>query len=214
MTGRARSAATWLALCGIAALASFLLEGSAALRFSAYALGLPPWAMMLLAGFAGAKAIRLSPKPQKQPDRQTALLVVLAAFSCGIIALAIDVISPLPQDINVRGPQALLFYPLIALFAETLFHLAPVAMIAAHVRDRPWLWACPAMIEPVFQFTLAHSSVPLAVNLAVALNVLLLNGAQILLLRLYGWQAMIGLRLAYYLLWHILWGHARLALLF
>ncbi len=39
-------------------------------------------------------------------------------------------------------------------------------------------------------------------------------GARLWLFRRYGLLAMFGLRLAFYLFWHILWGSAPLALLF
>gem|GEM_PF-6781297 len=37
---------------------------------------------------------------------------------------------------------------------------------------------------------------------------------QLILLRRYGYLSMIWFRVFYYLLWHVLWGEARLALLF
>ena len=45
-------------------------------------------------------------------------------------------------------------------------------------------------------------------------NVALVSAVQLWLLRSYGFLAMIGLRLAFYFFWHILWGTARLDLLF
>jgi hypothetical protein len=38
--------------------------------------------------------------------------------------------------------------------------------------------------------------------------------AQLLVLRRYGYLSMLSFRVNYYLIWHVLWGRARLALLF
>jgi hypothetical protein len=60
----------------------------------------------------------------------------------------------------------------------------------------------------------AGGSHPLWASAFVGAHVWLINIAQLLVFRRYGFVPMYSLRLAYYLIWHIIWGHARLRLMF
>lgn len=129
--------------------------------------------------------------------------------------IAIDLTLRFPKDLNFPLPGALFFYPAIALVAETVFHLIPLALLALFLpRDLPahWLIIPVILIEPLFQMAFL-SEAPLR-SLLVLGNVALISAAQLWLYLRHGFAAMIGLRLCFYLFWHILWGAARLELLF
>ncbi len=125
----------------------------------------------------------------------------------------IDVTLGLPRDLNLALPGALFFYPAVALVAEVALHLIPLALLALIVprgaRDLWWLLPVLA-VEPALQA--AALSGPIAWYVAGA--VALVSAAQLWLFQRYGFAAMLALRLSFYLFWHILWGTARLALLF
>jgi hypothetical protein len=72
-----------------------------------------------------------------------------------------------------------------------------------------------ALLEPVFQTVLSASGeIPLPGLVAVFVNLFIFNVAQLALFRRSGFLAMYGSRLVYYLIWHIIWGHFRLAIIF
>ncbi len=66
-----------------------------------------------------------------------------------------------------------------------------------------------AAVEPVAQAVLGSGLLPFVVP-----HVFLIGVVEMLLLRRFGYLPMVAFRLLYYLVWHVLWGHARLELLF
>jgi hypothetical protein len=73
-----------------------------------------------------------------------------------------------------------------------------------------------SVLEPVYQLVASppssqHSGWAAAF---VALLVFLINLVQLLIFRRFGFVSMYAFRLAYYLIWHIAWGHIRLLVLF
>ena len=64
-------------------------------------------------------------------------------------------------------------------------------------------------MEPVAQLALGS-----ALPAFVVPHVFVFGLVQLVLLRRYGYVPMLWFRLVYYLLWHVLWGAARLSLLF
>ncbi|MHA6267747.1 hypothetical protein ACXYMP_12855 [Aliiroseovarius sp. CAU 1755] len=149
--------------------------------------------------------------------RQLAALIGLGAM-LAVPPVTIDIFSRFPRDINVLVPNALLFYPAIALVAEVTFHLLPLATLTALTgltskRTAPlWVFVVVVFVEPVFQATYSYDS-GIQAWLVLA-NVGLISAAQIWLFTRYGFGAMITLRLAFYFFWHVAWGTARLAILF
>jgi hypothetical protein len=147
-------------------------------------------------------------------------VAVAAAAAFAVVAITADTLLGYPRDINVLVPDALLFYPAIAVVAETFFHLLPLTVLLAATRRRPvsaqtagWLIVPVALLEPVFQ--LVAGSDPLSwLGLVTFINVLAFNLTQLELFRRHDFVTMLVLRLTYYLLWHIAWGSARLELLF
>jgi len=153
-------------------------------------------------------------KPGPATFAGTAKLLAVAA-ALALPPVAIDLLRPFPREMNLPVPAALAFYPAIALVAEVAFHLAPMAILTAVLpRSSSLLWVLvPAiLVEPAFQAALMPGEG--LVRFLVFLNVTLISAVQIWLYRRKGFSAMMGLRLAFYLFWHVLWGTARLAILF
>jgi len=129
--------------------------------------------------------------------------------------ILIDMFLPFPQSMNLPLPDALYFYPAIALVAEVQFHLFPLALLALVLPRTvsPILLVLPVvLIEPLFQvFFLQGFTLQ---TILVLFNVGLISACQMWLFLRYGYGAMFGLRIAFYLFWHIIWGALRLQLLF
>jgi hypothetical protein len=143
--------------------------------------------------------------------------VALLPFAAA--AIAADLTAGFPRDTNVPWPHAWLLYPSIALVAEVAFHLLPLAGLAwvtgsrfrgRRIDTRTMALVVPvAAVEPVAQIALGTGLPAFTVVHVYAFGVV-----QLLLLRRYGYLPMLWFRLGYYLLWHILWGAARLELLY
>lgn len=150
------------------------------------------------------------------------LALVLVFFA---LAVGADMGMRYPKAINVPWPWAWLFYPTMALVAETIFHLVPIALLlwllsltgktSIGAGAFFWLIAPIALLEPAFHLRAAFSVGGLsALEVFTGFNVLAINLCQLRLFTRHGLLAMIGFRLAYYLLWHIIWGAWRLEILF
>lgn len=135
------------------------------------------------------------------------------------VAIGVDIVIGFPSDTNVAWPEAWLLYPAIAALAEAAFHLLPLSGLVwltgsrfddLRFNRRAWvLVLAVAAVEPVAQAILRSALLPFVVP-----HVFLFGVAQLLLLRRFGYVPMVALRLFYYLVWHVLWGEARLGLLF
>lgn len=176
----------------------------------------PLLAMALVAG-AGVLAMRqlisagwAAPGLPAPPD-------LLRLFGLGLAfalpTVLLDIALPFPSGINAPLPDALAFYPAIGFVAETVFHLAPLAVISL-LFPRAFVPAAlaVALVEPVFQVVFGGGIDTR--NLVMAVILIAFGLAQVFALRRHGFFGAIGLRLGYYLVWHILWGTARLPLLF
>jgi hypothetical protein len=153
------------------------------------------------------------------------LLALGAAAGFGAIVIAADVLVPFPRDLNAPFPDSLLFYPAIAFLVEVVFHLLPLTLLVALVhrvvgpeRRGSALTSCVvavALLEPTFQAIVGAGSERVAwAAIFVWAHVTAINLSQLVLFRRYGFVSMLTLRLAYYLVWHVAWGHYRLRLLF
>ncbi len=133
-------------------------------------------------------------------------------------AIGADLVFRYSEDTNVALPDALRFYPAIAVFVEIALHTVPIALLVA-VFGAPagfdttfWRIALPvALLEAVLQAVYAPS-IPLSVFGAV--HLLAFGVLQVWVFWRFGFASMLGLRLAYYSVWHVAWGAARLHLLF
>ena len=142
-----------------------------------------------------------------------------------LVMIIADTVIVLPADINRPFPDSLLFYPSIGFAVEILFHVLPLTLLLVVVTslsesltfDRV-IWPAilfVALLEPIYQTAFGFSgSYPIWVFGFIALHIFLLNLCQLVLFKHYDFVSMYFFRLAYYLLWHIVWGVIRLKLLF
>lgn len=212
-----RQEALFIAACFAAASAILFLSPAGRDRFGAFAAGAPPLLMLAVATVLGAVAIgslRRNGFFAQAEQRGTGLAA--AARLASVLALPpilADLASPFPEAANVPWPDAWLFYPAIAVVAVAVLQLAPLALAQAFT-GRAWLAiATAALTEPALQavYSLGQPGWQIAF---VAGQVFLAGLAGLILFRRHGIGALIWFRLVYYLLWHILWGAARLPLLF
>jgi len=213
--------AGYLLTAGLAIGLASVAAGAASAPFSRFLGALPPVAVMLGVAAAGAVALlRLLPvgwagQSALPPARDGALLGALA-LAFAVPTIWVDTVAPWPRDINAPLPEALAFYPAIALVAETVFHLVPLALCSLLLPRRFWTAAiCVAMIEPAFQ-VLAEigSDAPPWRHAYMALHLTAFNLVQIAALRRYGIVTAYGFRVIYYAAWHVGWGAVRLDMLF
>lgn len=151
----------------------------------------------------------------------------------GAVIIVVDLAIVHPADINVPFPQSLLFYPVIGFIVEILFHVLPLYLLltvlpvlAGQRRSETIIWVSlilVALLEPAFQIWTAANGAPVVggphtyTPWALAydgLHILAINMCQLVIFKQYDFVSMYVLRLVYYGIWHIAWGHVRLALLF
>jgi hypothetical protein len=207
------------ALLGFAGLVALLVLGLTLAGqdpFTRFLGPVPPLVAVAGAALAGVLALgaleRVGLDPTA-PTARTALGIagVSAAFPLPMIVA--DCIAPFPRDLNIPLPWALLFYPAIALVAEVVFHLVPLALGWSLIRDRlPWwvLGVAVAAIEPVYQVVLGDGH-PVR-DPVMVVSLVAFGSFQLSVLRRHGVAALFGTRIAYYAVWHLLWGALRLVL--
>ena len=164
------------------------------------------WLLMIVLYGRKIHPVSAAPLTNQNAGRLLGLGAILALPPIGI-----DLWLGFARDINVPVPSALAFYPAIALVAEVAFHLAPLALLA--VLAPAWvpkiaIFLPVVFVEPLFQILFASEQGLKA--LLVFINVSLVSAAQLWLFYRYGFAAMIGLRLTFYLFWHVIWGVIRL----
>ncbi len=223
--GRASRYKPWVAVSVAATASAALLRLSDEGSFDRFLGGLPPALVVAVAGVAGLGALeRLERRGFWRRACRAQTVQGLAVASVALLpfaaaAIAADLSAGFPRDTNVPWPNAWLLYPSVALVAESAFHLLPLAGLAwatgsrfrgRRVDRRTVALVLPvAAVEPVVQIALGTGLPAFTVVHVYAFGVV-----QLLLLRRYGYLPMLWFRLGYYLLWHILWGAARLELLY
>ncbi len=156
----------------------------------------------------------LGPGPWRDAVSVIAWMVPLLAAA----AIGADLVLRYAEDTNVAMPDALRFYPAIAVFVEVVLHAVPIAVLVA-IFGPPtgfdvtfWRIAIPvALIEAVLQAVYAASLGTAAFS---AVHLTVFGVVQVWMFWRFGFLWMLAFRLAYYALWHIAWGVARLDLLF
>jgi hypothetical protein len=150
--------------------------------------------------------------------RDAASVIAWAVPMLALVAVAADLVLRFDEDANVAVPDALRFYPAIAVFVEFVLHGVPiavlVALLGAPIRFDATFWriAIPvSLIEAVLQAVYATS---LGTSVFSAIHLMVFGVAQVWTFWRFGFISMLGFRLAYYALWHLVWGAARLELLF
>ena len=150
-------------------------------------------------------------------------LILSAGLSVpfAIVIIIIDSIAPLPVNINVVFPWSLMFYPSIGFVVIILFFLLPFFLLyfilGKLLPGCNMTWPAillAAAIESGFQVIFMMGENPPWVITYVGLHVYILAMVQLLLLKRYDFTTMYVFRLSYYLLWHVIWGHMRLSILF
>ena len=212
MTARGAYPVLALAALALSLAAPFLPRAP----FASYFGPLPaPVAMALVAG-AGLIAVARLERARWAPAGwlpvpQALRLVALGALFA-LPTLVLDIALPFPESINAPLPEALAFYPAIGVVAETVFHLLPFAALSLGVRARPAaaIVLC-ALVEPAFQVAAGGGIDPQGAIMAAILFAFGL--AQMQALHRHGFAAAFAMRIGYYLIWHIVWGAARLPLL-
>jgi hypothetical protein len=143
-----------------------------------------------------------------------------------LITIVVDLKVMFPADLNVAFPGSLLFYPAIGFVVEVVFHVLPLALlltaltaICRNIGRQKATWLCipiVSLLEPIYQTMpmAASPHYPFWAVVVVGLNLTLFNLFQLFMFQRYDFIAMYSVRLVYYLLWHIVWGHIRLRLLF
>ena len=145
-------------------------------------------------------------------------IIVWAVPLLAAAAIGADLILRYAEDTNVAMPDALRFYPAIAVFVEIALHVLPIAVLVA-IFGMPagldatfWRIAIPvALIEAILQAVYATST---STSVFSAVHLVIFGVAQVWMFWRFGFLWMLGFRLVYYSLWHVVWGVARLQLLF
>lgn len=165
--------------------------------------------------------------PGVPEPRVLARLASLGA-ALALPVVVIDVFGAFPAEMNVSLPDALLFYPSIAVVAESTFHVVPLAAVGLITRatgagrggrGQPggaWVVAAAgaSVIEPALQVAWGLARSPLWANAYVGVHLLGFNAIGVWLIRRHGFAAVWCYRMSYYLIWHVAWGVLRLELLF
>lgn len=151
-------------------------------------------------------------------NRISWLAAVFASMS-----ILIDLKIVFSEGMNIPFPESLLFYPTIGFFVEIVFHVLPLtvllfflAAILKNVSHEKVIWIgiiIVATLEPIYQ-SIYMDTYPDWAIVAVGLNLFLFNLTQLYIFKRYDFVMMYILRLIYYAIWHVIWGHARLNILF
>jgi hypothetical protein len=152
------------------------------------------------------------------------LLALVLPVPFAVVIILIDRISPFPININIPFPDSITFYPVMGYVAEILFHVLPFCLVyfslgafLGNASNTRIIWISilvAALIEPIFQVAFMVGRDPIWKVAYVGLHIYLFSFVQLLLFKRYDFITMYAFRLSYYALWHILWGHLRLNLLF
>lgn len=154
----------------------------------------------------------------KKLARPAGLATLLA-----VPVIAVDLAGGFPEDLNVLPPQSLLFYPVIALVAETVFHLVPLALLILGARSilkrssERVLWPCMLLVsipEPILQVVSGWGDSPSWATAYVGVHVFVFNVLAVYLYKRQDFLSMYSFRFVYYMHWHIVWGFLRLRVLF
>lgn len=224
-TSTRRAYLPWVVTAGAATVGAGLLRLSGSSDLERYLGPLPPALTMAALGTAGLGALAFLEHRgfwrRACASRTVRGLAVatLATVPFATVAIAVDVVAGFPRDTNVEWPQAWLFYPTIAVAAETVFHFLPLAGLTW--LSRSWfrgrvvdgraaaVMLPTAAVEPAAQVLLGS-----ALPAFVVPHVFVFGLVQLFLLRRFGYVPTLWFRICYYLLWHVLWGRLRLGLLF
>ena len=160
-----------------------------------------------------------------RPGHLRGLLLALGlAIPFAVVIILVDRAVRFPVDMNVAFPESLLFYPVMGFVADILFFILPFCLlyfllnrIAGESDPNRIIWAAillTALFEPIFQVAFMDGRSPDWVVAYVGVHVYVMAVVQLFLFKRYDFITMYSFRLSYYLLWHIVWGHLRLTVVF
>lgn len=213
-------------LVSLSALEAYSSEASA---FQRYLGKIHPQIVLLLLFLIGLVLFSLLLKDgtfaiYRSGNYKGILLALALAVPFAIVAISVDIKFPFPKDMNVAYPNSLFFYPAIGYVAEFVFHVLPFGLlylllgrVFSGTDEQRIIWVSllsAALLEPIFQVAYASSEDSRGVLVFVAVHLFLINTAQLMLFKSFDFLSMYAFRLSYYLLWHIVWGYARLRILF
>ena len=222
--GRAEASALLLSAGAIAAAVTFQRLGSDAYKVVPGVVN--PVVTTVAACLLGLAGLRILGRRRwcqlAGASRESYLAAVLLGTVLPIPMLVVDVLGGFPRALNVSAPASFLFYPAVAVVAEFIFHVTPLAFVAvaaalvseADERARTVAMTVAALPEPVLQVAWGAAHSPAWANGCVGLQLLIFNLIGLRLFQRHGFFAAYLYRLSYYLVWHILWGYLRLGVLF
>lgn len=159
----------------------------------------------------------------KKHNLKTYLIITSIAVIFGIEVIAADIwLVDYSADINILFPKSLLFYPSIGYIVEVFFHLLPISLIIIfltsfkkfNINIIVWISIIiVSIIEPLYQIWFTDLS-SLTTTIYTGIHVFLISIIQLLIFKYLDFITMYLFRLIFYFIWHILWGHFRLDLLF
>jgi hypothetical protein len=203
--------------------------GDFPIKQQAEAFGSPMIAMLIAIGLAGLFADRALGLPEPLTDRRRewrgVIWSVLTGFAYGVVTVTIDVIRQ-PRHVlstgaawdHVAWPWSVPFYLFGAIFLEFLLRLGALCilfwLVHVVVLRRRWrtvvFWIVAALVAlyeimPFIQRDIAEKHWD-RVALSLLQPLYLSNVFEGWLLWRFGWLMPIVFRLAFYLVWHVLYG--------
>ena len=188
-------------------------------------LSLPAILVIFAIGYAG---LGLTPKAgfAEMMDKtvshvQRFAIPALLGLGFGILSLLFDLVQPLGGAIQIKLPASLLIYPIGGILEEILFRLLLTTLLVWLISgvilkgkgQTTVFWVVAVAVGLLYAFLQIGQYMSLtgeAVQPLVALRFLVLIGAYFIVaayvFRKYGFLAAVTLRLADYLVFHILWG--------
>jgi hypothetical protein len=180
------------------------------------------WPMLAVVAAAGVLGTWIMRRTRRFPEMWDARVPRSWRFGAplalglvlGLVAIAVDAAThwsvtaaaqmKLPS-IHIDPPAAFLIYPGGAIIVSILYFLLLVPLLLWIFRGRGFaVIACVvALTEPLTQDL--HMSVPVAVAALVFAADYALNLAQVWLFRRAGFVAAVLVRVAFYIVWHMLW---------
>ena len=190
-----------------------------------------PWIASLTAvGLVGtwfaSRAVFPETSSSEVPIKDRLVLPIAAGLSLGALAILVDSLTgwsaiaaaelKIPT-IQIRFPGSLVIYPGAAIIVDVIYYLVPLPLLLWVVQlalrgrwERASFWTIGtlcALIEPVTQ-DLGLSGHPGIVAITFAQD-LALNLAQVYTFRRAGFASCVIVRVAFSLVWHVMWGAIR-----
>lgn len=153
-------------------------------------------------------------------NRGRFFIPVLIGLSFGLLSVVLDLVQPLGGEIQIEFPASLVVYPMGGVLEEIIFRLLLttflVWLISTVILRERWqqgiFWMVAVSVALLYAFLQigTYSMIAEKVTLLVGMRFLVLIGAYFIvaacLYRRYGFLSAVAMRLADYLVWHIIWG--------